>query len=478
MSAVPVVEVSVTEVEKVLATEEGHFADVKSLRIAPAKLTRSLSAFANAEGGELYVGIEEEKGSGARTWLGFETPEAANGHVQVFESLFPLGTEFAYEFLRNAASDGLVLKISVQKTREIKKASNDVVYVRRGAQNLPVDSPERLEILKREKGLTTFEDQTVACEPEVITNSETIIGFMLEVVPTSEPESWLRKQRLLVGANPTVAGIVLFADVPQAALPKRTGIKVYRYNTSAEQGTRETLDFDPISIEGNAYNQIHAAVAETQRIIEALRIRTSEGLVSVEYPTTAIHEIVTNAVLHRDYGVSDDIHIRIFDNRVEVLSPGTLPGHVTPENILDERFARNPSIVRLINKFPDPPNKDVGEGLNTAFDAMREMKLRDPEIVQAGGYVTVTLRHERIASPEERILEFLETHDEIANRQAREICFIGSENRMKTILQRMVRDGLIELVPGRTRYTAAYRLPTDGSVKPAETGQEQLDLGV
>jgi ATP-dependent DNA helicase RecG len=142
-----------------------------------------------------------------------------------------------------------------------------------------------------------------------------------------------------------------------------------------------------------------------------------------------------------------------------VLSPGTLPGHVTPENILDERFARNASIVRLINKFPNPPNKDVGEGLNTAFQAMREMKLKDPVIMQQGGYVKVVLRHESLGTPEEIVLEYLKTHDQIVNREARKVCFIGSENKMKRILQRMVLNNLIELVPGRSIYNAAYRLP-------------------
>ena len=73
-----------------------------------------------------------------------------------------------------------------------------------------------------------------------------------------------------------------------------------------------------------------------------LGVNTPEGLESVKYPITALHEIITNAVLHRDYSVADDIHIRIFDNRVEVASPGTLPAHITAENILNERFARMP----------------------------------------------------------------------------------------------------------------------------------------
>jgi ATP-dependent DNA helicase RecG len=87
------------------------------------------------------------------------------------------------------------------------------------------------------------------------------------------------------------------------------------------------------------------------------------------------------------------------------------------------------------------------------------MKLKDPIIEQIGGYVIVKLRHEALASPEEMILDYLQEHDEITNKQAREICYIGSENKMKTILQRMVRNGLIELVSGRTRYNASYRLP-------------------
>lgn len=350
------------------------------------------------------------------------------------------------------------LKIDIAKSRDIKKASDGVVYLRRGAQNLRVTTEEALTRLRRNKGLVSFETDTVNADPRTITNSATTIGFMLEVVPTSEPESWLHKQQLLINGKPTVAGLVLFAEEPQAILPKRTGIKLYRYQTTAEEGTRETLLTDPISIEGDAYAQIREAVAKTAEIIESVRVNTPDGLEQVRYPITALHEIITNAVLHRDYSIADDIHIRIFDNRVEVISPGTFPAHITPENILHERFARNATIVRLINKFPNPPNKDVGEGLNTAFRAMREMKLKPPIVTQTGASVKVVLRHEPLATPEELILQHLQKNEQITNKVARELCFIGSENKMKGILQRMVKNGIIELVPGTTRYSAAYRL--------------------
>lgn len=457
MARVEMAKLSDNEVEKLLACSEGHFLDLKSREIKPSKLSRTLSAFANAEGGELFIGIVEDKLQNLRTWEGFPVEEAANGHLQIFDELFPFGVDSMVTFLSADGLPGLVLKMEVPKSREIKHASDGKVYARRGAQNLPIESHERLEILRRDKGLSSFEIETVGCDPSTITNSEAIIAFMLEVVPTSEPEQWLRKQQVLIEDKPTVAGLVLFADEPQAVLPKRSGIKIYRYKSIDIEGTRDTLDFDPISIEGCAYEQIHDAVNEVTDIIESVRIRAADGLLSVNYPVEAIHEIITNAVLHRDYAIPDDIHVKIFDNRVEILSPGTLPGHITPENILDERFARNGVIVRLINKFPNPPNKDVGEGLNTAFQAMRKMKLKDPIISQDGGYVKVTLKHEALASPEEMILEYLESHDQIVNRQARDITFIGSENKMKTILQRMVKQDLIELVPGTTRYNAAYR---------------------
>jgi ATP-dependent DNA helicase RecG len=309
---------------------------------------------------------------------------------------------------------------------------------------------EALTRLRRNKGIASFETEPVPVEKSLITNSEPIIKFMLEVVPAAEPEPWLKKQQVIVEEKPTVAGLLLFADEPQAAIPKRCGLKIYRYKTKDDEGSRETLDFDPVSIEGCAYDQIKAAVQKTTEIIESVRINTPSGLTTVAYPSTALHEVITNAVLHRDYSIADDIHIRIFDNRVEVLSPGTLPAHITPANILNERFARNGAIVRLINKFPNPPNKDVGEGLNTAFNAMREMKLKPPVVSQDGGYVKVILKHEALATPEELILDFLKTHDQIRNKEARDICFIGSENKMKRIIQAMIANGLLELVPGTT----------------------------
>jgi ATP-dependent DNA helicase RecG len=303
--------------------------------------------------------------------------------------------------------------------------------------------------------VTSFETELVNSPAELVTNSAQIIEFMLQVVPAAEPEPWLRKQQLLRDGRPTVAGVLLFAEEPQAAVPKHCGIKIYRYKT--DERSRESLAFDPITVEGSLYPQIKDAVDQTVRVVEQIKKLGQDGLESISYPMEALHEIITNAVLHRDYSVADDVHIRVFDNRIEVESPGRLPGHVTPRNILDERFARNGTIVRILNKYPQAPNKDVGEGLNTAFDAMHKLGLKSPIIEERENSVLVTIRHEPLASPEEAIMEYLSEHPQIRNSEARKLCHIHADYAVKVIFQRMVEKGLIEKVPGTRTAGTAYR---------------------
>lgn len=444
------------QVASILAQREGHFSDMKSKEVQPGKLTKTLSAFANADGGELYVGVDENDGT--FSWNGFVDEEAANGHLQIFEQLFPLGDGFKYEFLSNDAKPGLVLHVLILRSGSIRKASDGIVYIRRGAASQPLKTEAQLRQLERDKGISTFETETVNTASEIITNSETTIEFMLAAFPLSEPDRWMRMQRVIISDKPTVAGLLLYADLPQADLPKRSSVKLYRYKTSEAAGRRETLDGQPLTIEGPLYQQIADSVRLTTELVESISKLDDAGLASISYPKEALHEIITNALIHRDYGLADDVHIRVFDNRIEVESPGRLAGHVSPENILDERFARNGNIVRLINKFPDAPNKDVGEGLNTAFDAMKKLQLKDPVITELDHSVLVNIRHEKLASPEQMIIDYLQSNSEITNRIVRDLTGIGSENKVKTIFQGLMKRGQIERVPEKKGNLAAYRL--------------------
>ena len=454
---------SITKVQtkSILSLTEGQFTDLKGKNIAPSSLTKTISAFANTDGGDLYIGVEEstnKNGKKKRTWSGFSDIEAANGHLQIFEELFPLGTNYQYDFLKSENKSGLVLHILVNKTKEIVKASNGIPYIRRGAQNLPQDSIEKIKKLEYAKGITSFENEILPDAPVgSVTTSKIVDSFIRQVVPSTKPEKWLRKQLLIRDDSPTVAGVLLFSDEPQVLLPKRSGLKVYRYKTTDKEGFREVLAFTPKTVEGSVYTQIQEAVRLTVELVEEIPKLGSKSLEAINYPKETLHEIITNAVIHRDYSIADDVHIRIFDNRVEVQSPGGLPGHVTVENILDERFARNGSVVRILNKFPDPPNQDVGEGLNTAFRAMHTLGLKEPTILEKDNSVTVIIKHEPLASAEEIIMDYLEKNESINNAKAREICHIPRDYQIKTIFGRMVKAGLIEQVPGTKTAGTAYR---------------------
>lgn len=448
------------ERDKILEIEESHFVDHKSRLVKPATLSKSISAFANAAGGELYVGVAETGKSKDRRWFGFADQEGANGHIQLFDNVYPFGAGLSCTFLECAAESTILLHVNIDKSREIVLASNDTPYVRRGAQNMPVKTDQALERLRLDKGIESFEQKTVDAPSTVISDSLTITEFMIEVVPSSEAEPWLRSQQLVMGDKPTVAGCLLFADEPQALLPKRCAIKIYRYETREAEGTRDTLSFDPLTIEGCAYQQIREAVKRTVRTVETISVLGAKGLESIRYPPEALHEIITNAVLHRDYSFTSDVHVRIFDNRIEVESPGRLPGHITESNILAEQLARNPRIVRIINKFPNPPNKDVGEGLNTAFEAMKKLRLKEPLIRELEHSVLVVIRHEALASPEEAIMSYLANHDEISNSTVRELTGMTSENRVKEVFYRLRDQNLIERTPGKRGSASTWRKKT------------------
>jgi ATP-dependent DNA helicase RecG len=120
---------------------------------------------------------------------------------------------------------------------------------------------------------------------------------------------------------------------------------------------------------------------------------------SFEYPLEAARELVVNAVAHRDYSVSGDgIRLFIFRDRMEITSPGGLPGPVTIANIKDERFSRNPVIVQALSDLGFIER--LGYGVDRVIDLMRQQQLDAPEFVETAGGFRVILRS-KAASPAE-----------------------------------------------------------------------------
>ena len=287
MVASEAVEIDQAQADSIAQIEEGQFSEVKSTAISPAKLSHTISAFANTDGGDLWIGISEQMLGGnvkKRGWNGFPDIEASNGHMQAFEKHFPLGKDFQYEFLRCVKRPGIILHVQVSRTQGIIKATDGKPYVRRAAQNLPQETADEMRRLEFAKGVISFEGHPVPADKDLVLNSPVTRRFLEFVVPKAEPETWLRKQQLFREDMPTVGGLLLFAEEPQAQLPKRCGIKVYRYETQEETGFRDVLTFIPVTVEGCLYDQIKKAVEVTITEVEKIADVGAGGLEKISYP--------------------------------------------------------------------------------------------------------------------------------------------------------------------------------------------------
>lgn len=462
--------ITLDEIAKIVALEESWLMDMKGRDIKPAKLSRTVSAFANTNGGEIYLGISRGEDKTAYYWDGFNDEESFNSYASLLDEILPSYETYSIDAYQHPIDHSWIFHITVHKTNGIIYASDKKAYQRHGVQNLPCDTTEKLLRLQLDKGLASFEDETTQCVFDDISDSSVLRSFLRDVSPQTSPYDWLRKQRVMnSNAKISVAGVLLYDECPQATLPKQSGIRILRYLTDEKEGERETLaEGYPISIEGDVYRLIHSAVAKVKEIVESTGVVGDGGKEIKKYPDVTLHELITNAVLHRDYSILKDIQIRIFTNRIEIESPGKLPGHITLENILREQFSRNPKVVRLISKFPSPPNKDVGEGLNTAFHAMREMHLNYPVIKETDSSVIVTLKHERLADAESLVLDYLDSNETISNSKARELTGITDANKMKRVFIRLKGKGLLEIVPGTRSTSTLWR-------KTANTSENDIE---
>lgn len=444
----------ITEQEKLDFSDrnENHFYDNKALAISGKKIQKIACAFANADGGEFIVGIKDKKeeANPIDRWEGVDEQEKFNSVLQNIQLLNPT-IPHNIEFLKDE-NDTYSLRVIIEKSPNVHKTSDDTVYLRNGAQSLPIKNPQKITALSYSKGESSYEDSIVKdALAEDIFESKNLKLFLDDYSPKSDPIDFTVNQNLVdrKSYEPRTAGILIFSQNPTPLIPSRCGIKISRYDTSEETPERDHLK-EQVSIEGSLYNQIQDASNEITKIMESVQVLSAKGLHKANYPPETIWEILVNAVIHRDYSISDDIHVLIFNNRIEIKSPGKLPGYVTIDNILDARFSRNSKIVRVLNKYKNPPNKDMGEGLNTAFQKMEEFRLKKPIIEEQGNYINVTIPHTPLASPEESIIEYLQKNATIKNREARAVTGVKSENVMKRHFYKLRDAGKIEPVMSST----------------------------
>jgi len=443
-------EIETQELSQLLSANEDHFFDIKSKDIAPSKLQETFVAFANADGGDIYIGIEDMKFSGERV-RPFSTPEEANAIFSVLlEQTTPAVDNVMVEFL--SIPTGYILHVSIPKSPKVHYTASGDCFIRLNAAKHKIKG-ERITSLAYSKGSLLYEKAPVnSVSLDEISQSEFLSDYMNRVGTSLSAERFLRKQRLTTEndgeVKPNVGCVLLFDEEPQASIDTRCAIKVYRLRTTDTDYKRDHLAEMPSTINGPTEKAIKRAIQKIKDLVDGASFYEGENLVNMQYPAEAIQEVLVNAVIHRDYSLNDDIHVKIFDNRIEVSSPGKLPGYMNIDNIYEERFSRNPNIVRMLHNLPNPLNHDIGEGLDTVKNELQKAGLVAPKFEERGNAFVVTMRHQRIASVEDVVMSYLGENPNavITNKLARQLSGEDDINKVKKALQKLRADKRLTLV--------------------------------
>lgn len=186
--------------------------------------------------------------------------------------------------------------------------------------------------------------------------------------------------------HPTLAGLLMLGRDPQR-FARQAEVLCVRY---------------PGDVMGDEFlrQEIGGVLPEQIRLAEAFvasnmrRITRIEGLTRTEigeYPIAVVREVIVNAVAHRDYAVrGEGVRLLLFRNRLEVYSPGRLPGHVTLENLLQERYSRNATLVALLSDLGYIER--LGYGIDRMYATLAAAGLPAPEFAETAAGFVVTLR--------------------------------------------------------------------------------------
>ncbi|MBQ7345040.1 MAG: putative DNA binding domain-containing protein [Oscillospiraceae bacterium] len=394
-------------IDKLKTMTESQFFDRKSARLAAKDFSHQLSAFANATGGLIVIGIEDD---GTITGV---TADRENAFRQAAFDNLQIAPAYQIEVipckLTSGGNGNIMLFHIAPSANEIIKLKSGDAYLRVGDSSRRLNA-EMLAALEYSKGIKSYESRIVE-DATIDDLDQELIQQYTKLLGTTASSSWdLLKGRGLIREKDgrykiTVAAILLFGKTPTQFLPGAR-VRFLRYEgITAEVGTRLNLVKD-VTIE----LPLHLLLTEGRRLLESqMREFQQLGRDGVfkripEYPTFAWLEGLVNAVAHRDYSLQGD-HIRIamFDDRIEFSSPGRLPSIVTVDNIQTTRFSRNPMIARVLSDFGWV--RELNEGVKRIYTDMESFFLDPPTFSEPNGNTVLLVLRNNIAARSMRRIE-------------------------------------------------------------------------
>ena len=392
---------------RLIATDEGQYFDRKSLFQGPPGAKRSrerrnvrdqiaeyVAAFANADGGTLVLGVENDG-----TVTGCPYPDDEVARILAVPA----------NRLRPPLSGGEVIDLDGHRLLvfEVQAAARAVMVVGDGFPRRDLDEVHQ----SSEEAINRHKDAGLLGSPEARIATATLADLDEAMIRRAmegsafdgAPGEYLAQRRLadLRGDQLVLrqGAVWLFARSSAVIEHPNLGLRVWRVNGTEQRFGAQRNVQDYPRFDGSLL-----AILDQARTLISTLIRSSTRLHDLffretpEYPPFAWQEAVVNALAHRDYAVEGRaVEVWLYDDRMEVSSPGLLHPDLQLDQLSSRRpvhRSRNPRIARVLTELG--VMRDQGEGIPRMFEEMELSWLRPPEFSHEAGAFTVVLRNEPV----------------------------------------------------------------------------------
>lgn len=361
-------------------------------RGVPSDVRDTIAAMAMTDGGLIVHGVDDR-----RQIVG--CPLSQNTQDRITRVAMECGADVQ---LRQVSVAGVELTITaVPAVRGRIITTPDGRLLRRiGGDSQPLRGDAMARFVREREQRTAEDEPVVAFDRSAFSVEAINEALVADGRPTIGPEGIpraLADLRLAIPAPPPLdqrvlrAAVVVFASDPRHFIRGAAVQLVRRAGTGPRTGP---------SIERE---ECAGPLAETVACCMEFIARHSNGLEVVTgsrrktlpaYPPQVVREAVVNALAHRDYGLAGaTVDITVWDDRVEVRSPGGLPGHITLDNMRREHYSRNPRIMGILKTLGYV--EEYGEGVDRMFREMESRLMEPPAFEATADSVSVTL-HKRV----------------------------------------------------------------------------------